>query len=284
MATKTRWSPPRPGPGCRGRATGPSSAPPSRRRRSRSPRRAGASRPARRPSGGARLLAASCSRGAPRARARGRRLVRSAAASRRGAPTSAREGAGARLAASRGARPAPSGSRSAASPRLEVGAVLGQLGLGDLGRLRHLGVVLGARSGSGRRSPCARGCCASRARRSAFRCARVFATAPARSAGLLVGVWRPHQRQYLRISIRSGRVAPRLVGLVVAPLALLAGERDGDSDVSAGHVSSDSSKAASGVKRLRPDRKKPPGTRGEVERRIAPRDNGSGAPGRASWR
>jgi hypothetical protein len=43
---------------------------------------------------------------------------------------------------------------------------------------------------------------ASRARRSALRCARVFAIGSYRVS--LWAVWWPHQRQNLRISMRSG--------------------------------------------------------------------------------
>ena len=81
----------------------------------------------------------------------------------------------------------------------------------------------------------------------AARCSRAFAARPfaalasspslvsARSARLLVRGVAPAPVAVLAQLDAVGRVPPRLVGLVVAPLAFLAGERDGDSNVSAGH-------------------------------------------------
>ena len=81
-----------------------------------------------------------------------------------------------------------------------------------------------------------RAACASRARRSAFRCARVFAIATPRSlAGLLVRGVAAAPAAVLAQLDPVRRVPPRLVGLVVAALALLASERHRDSDISASH-------------------------------------------------
>ncbi len=80
---------------------------------------------------------------------------------------------------------------------------LDRLDLGDVAGDRDLGVVLGARLGAAP-SPERFRSCSSRARRSALRCARVFAIGSYRVS--LCAVWWPHQRQNLRISIRSGEL------------------------------------------------------------------------------
>ena len=120
--------------------------------------------------------------------------------------------------------------------RLEVGAALGQLRLGHVGRFRYLGSLLGAAVRAARALRLARGallarsplCLPLRPR------LRHRYTSP-RSAGLLMRGVAATPVAVLAQLEPVGSVATRLVGLVVASLALLAGERDGDSDFSAGH-------------------------------------------------
>ena len=170
-------------------------------------------------------------------RRRSLRLIRSGAASG-GAPTSARDGAGAgsSSAASAGASCAAASSGGAPFSDVEVRSVLGQLRLDHLGRLRHLGALLGTavrapvelRLASGPRLSRSPLCLSLRPS------LRHRYTSP-RSAGLLVRGVPATPVAVLAQLEPIGSVATRLVRLVVASLALLAGERDGDSDFSAGH-------------------------------------------------
>ena len=118
---------------------------------------------------------------------------------------------------------------------VERDAALGELGLDLVARLADLGVVLGARL---------LGELGVRAALLLLRLARA-----ARPFAVLASS--PRSERLARFLVRRvvaapaavlahldpvGRVSPRLVGLVVAPLALLAGEGYGDSNVSASHL------------------------------------------------
>ena len=115
--------------------------------------------------------------------------------------------------------------------------------------------------------------CASRARRSALRCARLFRHRWL--PGLLVRrvVAAPAAELAQLDAVR--RVAPRLVRLVVAPLAFFASQRHRDADISASHVSS--------FTYGRPFTKENPGPKREAGRRIAVRRGRAMQPGTGGW-
>ena len=126
--------------------------------------------------------------------------------------------------------------RRALLQRVEVGSMLGQLRLDHLGRLRYLGPLLGTAVGAPARLRLASGPRLSRSPlclplRPSL---RHRYTSP-RSAGLLVRGVPAAPVAVLAQLEPVGSVAARLVALVVASLALLAGERHSDSDFSAGH-------------------------------------------------
>src|SRR5918996_840587 len=113
---------------------------------------------------------------------------------------------------------------------LQIRPVLGQLGLGHIGRLRDLGPAL--RLALGRRG-------ASLARLLGFTSTALGLPLCSRLrhgtglAGLFVRRVAPTPAAVLAQLDPVGRVTPRLVGLVVAPFALFASESHGDSHFSA---------------------------------------------------
>ena len=126
-----------------------------------------------------------------------------------------------------------------------------------------------ARDSSARSWPASADWRASRFLRSALRCARDFATG---LAGLLMrGVLATPAAVLAQLdSVR--RIPPRLVRLVVAPLALLTREGDGDAYVSASHLTSSAPEAETG-----PNQKKDPGAdaRGWPKYSESPREAGA---------
>ena len=132
----------------------------------------------------------------------------------------------------------PAGASAATGPvnGLEIHTALGQLRLDHLGRFRHLGSLLGTAVRAAGALRLARGALVAGSPlclplRPSL---RHRYTSP-RSAGLLMRGVPAAPVTVLAQLEPIGSVATRLVALVVASLALLAGERDGDSDFSAGH-------------------------------------------------
>ena len=146
-----------------------------------------------------------------------------------------------------------SGVSSAASGAPTAMPGLDRLDLGDVAGDRDLGVVLGARlAGRARR----RRACAPALRGPAARPCAVRASWPSGLARLLVRRVLAAPAAELAQLDPVRRVAPRLVGLVVASLAVFASHRHRDADISASHFSLDY---------LRAITRKNPGPRHEAE-------------------
>ena len=155
---------------------------------------------------------------------RARRLILSAgAASAAGSAVRGRRGLHGRL-----------GVAGPALELLEVDPALGELGLGYVGGLGDLGVVLGVRLLVALGLDLSRLLLGLASLLGLALCTRLRHVR--RSAGFLVRGVMTTPAAVLAHLDPVRRVSPRLVGLVIAPLAVLAGEGYGDSYVSASHL------------------------------------------------